>query len=115
MSINVASVTPSINTIVKDANSWAEMAATIQQVNPALAASLVVKPLAMSKSPAGTLIAGIIGVVVSKYGLDLSPDGVLMLSGAFVVVGSYFMRAITHGSISGLFTSPGAVTVATGA
>ncbi len=76
----------------------------MKAVDPTLAASLVEKPLAQSKTPWGTLLAGVVTWVSAKYGFGWSPEMCAVVGGAGVLVGSYLMRAISTGPISGIFT-----------
>lgn len=74
----------------------------LRLANPALAESMTAKPLMASKTPWGTLAAGGIAWLSSRYGLGLDAEMCALLSGIAVLAGSYAMRYITTSPIAGV-------------
>ncbi len=73
-----------------------------------IAESLEGKALLASRSPWGTLFAGIVGLIIARYGLHLDDASVSLISGFCVLIGSYIMRTLTRAPITGI-VRPGAL------
>lgn len=103
-----------VNDAVASAKSLPDLAAKVAAIDPSLAAGLQSKALIASKTPWGTLLATGAAYVSAKYGLGWSEGFCELVALGGLVAGSYAMRAISPGRISGLFKaktasiSPGA-------
>ena len=90
--------------IIADAKSLPDLIATAKTVDPDLAAQLTPKALIASKSPAGTLAAGVVAWLVSHYGLGWDQATCDLVAGLAVLAGGYAMRYITASPIGGIIT-----------
>jgi hypothetical protein len=87
--------------IVASAKGFADLIDRAEAADPALASQLKGKALAASKTVWGTLIALIVGWVVSRYGLDLSADGTAEVTGLIVMGSVALLRWVSTGPITG--------------
>ena len=101
--------TAAVNDAVAAAKSLPNLIANLYALDPALAAQLESKPLRASKTPWGTLGAGVVAWLSSRYGFGFDETTCGLLSGLAVLLGSYVMRAITKQPIAGLLASPAPV------
>lgn len=90
--------------VVADAKSLPDLIAKAQAVDPALAAQLTAKPLLASKSPIGTLIAGVVAWLAGRYGLGWDQSTCDLVAGCAVLLGGYGMRYVTASPIAGIFS-----------
>ena len=88
---------------VRDARTLPELVDKLQVVNPTLAAALVGKSLAASRTPWGTLLLPVVAYVAARFGLGWTPDVDALVAGVAVLIGSYAMRVVTSAPITGLF------------
>ena len=88
--------------LVADARSLPDLIAKAQMVDPALAEQLTNKSLLASKSPPGTLIAGVVAWLAAKYGLGWDQATCDLIAGVAVLLGGYAMRYITKSPIGGI-------------
>ena len=79
-----------------------ELIENLKAVNPAFAEQITGKALIASKSPWGTLLAGIIAWGAGRYGLGWPPEVCTMLAGLGVLVGAYLMRFVSGTRITGI-------------
>ena len=107
----ILSPTAAVNDAVAAARSLPNFIANLYAIDPALATQLESKPLLASKSPWGTLGAGLVAWLSSRYGFGFDETTCGLVSGVAVLLGSYVMRAITKQPIAGIITTP-AITVA---
>ena len=90
---------------IADAKDLPSLINNVSAVDPALAASLTGKALLASKSPWGSLAGGIVGWLVSHYGLGWDQATCDLVAGACVLAASYVMRYITAAPITGVVTA----------
>ena len=102
----VLSATAAVNDAVAAAKSLPNLIANLYAVDPALATQLESKPLLASKTPWGTLGAGAVAWVSSRYGFGFDETTCGLVSGAAVLLGSYVLRALTKQPIAGVLTTP---------
>jgi hypothetical protein len=102
----VLTATAAVNDAVSAAKSLPNLIANLYALDPALATQLETKPLLASKTPWGTLAAGMVGWVSSRYGFGFDANTCSLVSGFAVLVGSYAMRALTRQPIAGLLNTP---------
>lgn len=102
----VLSSTKAVNEAVAAAQSLPNLLANLYALDPALATQLESKPLLASKTPWGTLAAGVLAWVSSRYGFGFDETTCGLLSGVAVLIGSYAMRALIKQPIAGVLTSP---------
>ena len=100
----ILSATTAVNDAVAGAKSLPGLISNLQALDPALATQLEAKPLLFSKTPWGTLAAGLIGWASARYGLGLDANTTALIAGLCVLAGSYAMRAVTKQPTSGLVT-----------
>lgn len=98
----LAAATPQTNGAVSRSSTLLELVANLRTADPALAQQIEGKSLLASRTPWGTLLAGIIAWGAAHYGLNLSPDAQVELAGLGVVIGSYAMRYVTAAPISSI-------------
>lgn len=104
--MTVLSLTPLVNAAVARAQSLPGLVAELRQIDPALAGQLTGKTLLASRSPWGTLAAGLVGYVSARYGLGFDETTTGLVAGASVLVGSYAMRLLTRQPITGIVAAP---------
>ena len=92
------------NDLVAAAKDLPDLIAKAKEVDPALAEQLTAKPLIASKSPIGTLVAGVVTWLASKYALGWDQTTCDLVAGAAVLIGGYMMRYITSSPIAGFFS-----------
>lgn len=92
------------NSLVAGAQSVPELIAKASVIDPAFAKQLTAKPLYLSKTPAGTLLAGAIGWVAAKYGFGWDQGTTDLVAGFCLLAGGYVMRYITASPIAGIFS-----------
>lgn len=97
--------TAAVNTAVADAKNLPELVSNLQVVAPQLAAPFFGKALLASKSPWGTLAAGLVSYTASKYGFGWPPELCAAVAGGGVLLGSYAMRLFTKQPITSLLPS----------
>ncbi len=102
----ILSSTAAVNEAIAAAKSLPNLIANLYALDPALATQLETKPLLASKTPWGTLAAGVIAWVSSRYGFGFDETTCGLLSGMAVLLGSYAMRAVTKQPIAGVLTTP---------
>ena len=102
----VLSSTAAVNEAIAAAKSLPNLIANLYALDPALVTQLESKPLLASKTPWGTLAAGVVGWLSSRYGFGFDETTCGLISGAAVVVGSYLMRALTKQPIAGFLATP---------
>ena len=68
-----------------------------------MAQALSGKALIASKTPWGVLLTALVAYGASKYGVGWSEQTCELVAGAGVLVGSYAMRYLSPGRITGLF------------
>ena len=102
----VLSSTLAVNEAIAAAKSLPNLVANLYALDPALATQLESKPLLASKTPWGTLAAGVIAWISSRYGFGFDETTCGLLSGVAVLIGSYVMRALTKQPIAGVLTTP---------
>ena len=90
--------------VIADAKSLPDLIAKAQANDPALAAQLTGKSLLASKSPIGTLAAGVVTWLAGRYGLGWDDMTCNLVAGAAVLIGGYAMRYVTSGPIAGIFS-----------
>ena len=108
----VLSSTTAVNEAIAAAKSLPNLIANLYALDPALAAQLESKPLLASKSPWGTLAAGVVAWLSSRYGFGFDETTCGLVSGVAVLLGSYAMRAITKQPVVGVLVTPTAATIA---
>lgn len=92
-----------IDAAIAQSNSKPELIGHLERAGAGdVAESIEGKALIAARSPWGVIIFYIIGVLLGKYGIALSPEHTQILAGAFVLVGGYVMRIITHAPITGI-------------
>ena len=89
-----------MNITMEQARRLPVILAELEQVSPDLARQLTAKPLLASKTPWGTLLAGVVAWASAKYGLGLDADATNLVAGLGVLAGSYAMRSITKRPIA---------------
>jgi len=108
--------TPAATAAIAVAQDAQSLITGLKAVDPALAEQLIGKPLAYSKTPWGTALAGLIGLLATKYGLAcsvtvvaancLTPDTINLVAGIAGLVGawagSYVMRYVTKAPIASI-------------
>lgn len=72
-------------------------------VAPDLASKWTGQSLIASRSPWGTLAGGVVGWLVTKYGLGWDQSTCDLVAGGCVLVASYAMRYVTENPITGWF------------
>ena len=90
--------------VVADARSLPDLIEKAKTADPALAEQLTAKPLLASKSPVGTLIAGVVAWAAGRYGLGWDQTTCDLVAGCAVLLGGYGMRYVTTGPIAGIFS-----------
>jgi hypothetical protein len=100
------SATAAVNEAIAAANSLPNLIANLHALNPELADQLESKPLLASRSPWGTLAAGVIAWASTRYGFGFDETTCSLVSGIAVLIGSYSMRAITKKPVAGIFVTP---------
>ncbi len=100
------SPTAAVNEAIAAAKSLPNLIANLYALNPALATQLETKPLLASRTPWGTLAAGVVAWLSTRYGFGFDDTTCSLLSGIAVLVGSYGMRALTKQPIAGVLASP---------
>ena len=108
----VLSPTTAVNDAIAAAKSLPNLIANLYALDPALATQLETKPLLASRTPWGTLAAGIVAWLSTRYGFGFDETTCSLLSGIAVLIGSYTMRALTRQPIAGVLTTPPMQTVA---
>jgi len=105
MSGNNATVVAKLatNEAVRVAQDLPDLVQKLKVVDPTLAGTIEGKALLASKSPWGTLAAGVIGYLASRYGLGWNEATDSLVAGACVLLGSYAMRLVTSGAITGFW------------
>jgi hypothetical protein len=91
--------------LIADAKSLPDLIAKAQLVDPAFATSLTAKPLLASRSPAGTLLAGVVAWLAGRYGLGWDDMTCNLVAGVGVLLGGYAMRSITSSPIKGIISA----------
>lgn len=76
--------------IIADAQSLPDLIARAQTMDPTLARALKGQATILSATPAGALIGGAIGMLVSQYGLGWDANTVNLISGLALLAGGYF-------------------------
>ena len=101
--------TPAVNAAVAGASSLPALVANVRAIDPALATQLEAKPIAMSKSPWGTLAVAGAAWASAKFGFgwDAATDD--LVGGAGLLIGAYLMRWVTNQPIAGWFKRPAPV------
>ena len=97
------------NAAVREAKDLPDLLRRLEAVNPALAAQLVGKSLAASRTPWGTLLLPVVAYLAARYGLGWTPDIDALVAGIAVLIGSYAMRCVTSTPITSLFHRPRAL------
>ena len=97
------------NAAVREAKDLPDLLRRLEAVNPALAAQLVGKSLAASRTPWGTLLLPVVAYLAARYGLGWTPDIDALVAGVAVLIGSYAMRCVTSTPITSLFHRPRAL------
>lgn len=100
------SATPLVNEAVAEAKSLPALITNLEAINPDLATQLTSKPLLASKTPWGTVAAGLIGYVSARYGLGLDETTTSLIAGVCVLLGSYAMRLVTKQPVAGVVSTP---------
>lgn len=95
-----------VDNAVAGAQNLPQLVGALQTVAPQLADSLVGKSLVASKSPWGTLAAGIVSYAASKYGFGWPPELSAAIGGAGVLLGGFVMRAMTRQPITSVLPAP---------
>ena len=98
--------TAAVNGAIAAARSLPNLIANLYALDPALATQLESKPLLASKTPWGTLGAGVVAWLSSRYGFGFDETTCGLVSGVAVLLGSYAMRAVTKQPIAGLLATP---------
>ncbi len=96
-------VTPAENAAIREARDLPDLINRLESASPALAAQLVGKSLAASRTPWGTLLLPVVAYLATRYGLGWTPDIDALVAGVAVLVGSYAIRAATRVPITGVF------------
>ncbi|MDB5405410.1 MAG: hypothetical protein JWL84_322 [Rhodospirillales bacterium] len=97
------STTVAVDDAVAAAKSLPDLVNKVSVADPSLALALQSKALIASKTPWGTLLATGAAYLSAKYGLGWSESFCELIALGGMLVGSYAMRAISPGRISGLF------------
>ena len=104
----MTSLTPTVavNAAIADAKDLPGLIAGVSAINPALATQLESKPLLASRTPWGTVAAGVVAWLSSRYGLGFDETTCSLIAGGGVLLGSYAMRYVTKQPVAGIVTSP---------
>jgi len=78
--------------IVASATSLPDLIQKAEILDPAMANKLKGQAAVASATPVGALIGGVIGLLLTRYGLGLDADTVNLVSGLLVLGGGY----VTH-------------------
>lgn len=92
------------NDLVAASKDLPDLIAKAQVADPALAAQLTAKPLIASKTPIGTLVAGVVAWAAGRYGLGWDQTTCDLVAGCAVLLGGYGMRYISSSPIAGIFS-----------
>ncbi len=103
MTATTITATSAENAAVRAARDLPDLIDRLESASPALAAQLVGKSLAASRTPWGTLLLPVVAYLATRYGLGWTPDIDALVAGVAVLVGSYAMRAATRVPITGVF------------
>lgn len=91
---------------IADAKDLPSLINNVSAVDPALASQLTGKALLASKTPWGTIAGGVVGWLVSHYGLGWDQATCDVVAGACVLLASYAMRYVTAAPITGVVSAP---------
>ena len=97
------SATPMVNAAIARARTLPELIASLP---PSLAAQLETKPLLLSKSPPGVLIASVIAWVSTRYGIGWDDTTCSLITGVVLLLAGYALRAITRQPVAGIVSTP---------
>lgn len=106
--VGVANVTTGAPTTKADqaiglARDLPDLISKASTLDPELAAKFTGQALVMSRTPWGTLAGGLVGWLVTKYGLGWDQATCDLVAGGCVLMASFGMRYITENPITGLF------------
>ena len=105
----VLTATAAVNEAIATAKSLPNLIANLYALDPALATQLETKPLLASRTPWGTLAAGMVGWISSRYGFGFDETTCSLIAGLAVLLGSYAMRSVTKQPVAGILATPTSV------
>jgi hypothetical protein len=103
-SVTAAKTTPAVNAAIGAARDLPDLVNRLQVVDPGLATQLEGHALIYSKTMYGQILAPIITLVVTKFGLGWDANTCELATGIVIMIGGVAFRWFTTSPISGWFS-----------